>query len=124
MAQTWFAALRDGQVDRLGPGELDVGPGGVEVGVVGEDLPRTAHRGEQDPLSRAALVCGQHVPEREEVGDGIAEAVEGRRPGVRLVAPLDAGPLLGGHGPGAGVGQQIHEDVLGGNPEEVVAGGR
>ena len=63
------------------------------------------------------------MPEGEELGDGIAEAVEGWRAGVRLVAPLDAGPLLGGHGAGAGVGQQIHEDVLGGYAEEVVARG-
>jgi len=34
--QRRLQALRDGQVDGLRPGELDVGPGGVEVGVVRE----------------------------------------------------------------------------------------
>ena len=116
------APLRDRQVDRLRSGELDVGPGGVEVGVVGEHPARTADDGEEDLLGRPPLVGGQHVPEREELGDGVAEAVEGRRACVRLVAALDAGPLLGGHGACPRVGQQIHQDVVGVDPEEVMTG--
>ena len=42
------AALRDHEVDRLGAGELDVGPGRVEMGVVRNHATRAAEDAEQD----------------------------------------------------------------------------
>ena len=69
------AALLDHEIDRLGAGGLDVRPGRVEVGVVGHRLARPAEDAEQDLLGRPALVGGDHVPEREELRDGIKEGV-------------------------------------------------
>ena len=57
--QRRLRALRDRQVDGLGAGELDVGPGGVEVGVVRDHPARPADDGEQDLLGGPALVGGQ-----------------------------------------------------------------
>ena len=39
---------------------------------------------------------------------------------VALVAPHHRRPLLGGHGAGAGVGQQVDQHVIGGQKEQVV----
>jgi hypothetical protein len=49
--------------------------------------------------------------------------VEAFASGVRLVALHDACPLVGGHGAGAGVGEQVDEDVVGFKQEEVVMRG-
>jgi hypothetical protein len=88
------AALGDHQVDGGGAGVLDVGAGGVEVGVVRHDLARTADRREEDVLRRSTLVGGDHVLEREQVLDALEEAEPRRRPGIALVAALDRGPLV------------------------------
>jgi hypothetical protein len=53
---------------------LDVGPRGVEVCVVGDDLPGPAQHREEDPLGRPALVGGDHVFEREELLDIVLNA--------------------------------------------------
>ena len=92
--QRRLQALRDEQVDGLRPGELDVGPGGVEVGVVRDDPARAAGHGEQDLLRGPALVRGQDVPEREQAGHRRTEPLERGRPRVRLIAALHPGPLL------------------------------
>ena len=118
------AALGDDQVDGLGAGVLDVGAGRVEVGVVGDGLARAADRREQDLLGGPALVGRDDVAEREERLDRLEEAIPGRRPGIALVAALDAGPLVAAHRAGARVGQQVDDDVLGMDVEEVVAGCR
>ena len=88
----------------------------------GITLPGPADDAEQDLLGGPTLVRRDHVAERPQLGDGVEEAEPGRRPGVRLVAALDAGPLLGAHGAGARVGQQVDEDVVGVEVEQVVAG--
>jgi len=116
-------ALGDDAVDGLGAGELHVGAGGVEVRVRGDDLAGPADHAEQDLLRRAALVGGDHVTVREQLGHRGEEAVPRRRAGVGLVAALDAGPLLGAHGAGARIGQEVDQDVVGVEVEEVVAGG-
>ncbi len=92
-----LATLRDDQVDRLGAGELDVGPGRVEMGVVGDRQARATDRREEDLLGRPALVGGDDVAEREERLDRLEEDEPRRRAGVGLVAMLDAGPLVAGH---------------------------
>jgi hypothetical protein len=63
------------------------------------------------------------VMETEDVLNGVAEVVEGFRAGIAFVAAHDGGPLVGGHGSGAGVGKQVDEDVVRGEKEEVVEGG-
>ncbi len=114
-------ALGDHEVDRLGAGGLDVGPGGVEVGVVRDDRAGPGDHGEQDLLGGAALVRGDHVREREQLLHGLEEPEPRRRAGVALVAALDARPLVPGHRAGAGVGEQVDQHVLGAQREQVVA---
>ena len=113
--------LLDHQVDRLGAGVLDVGSGGVEVRVAGDRPARAADHGEEDLLGRAPLVRGDHVLEREEGPHALQEAKPGRRAGVRLVAALDAGPLLGRHRSGTRIRQQVDDHIRGVEVEEVVA---
>jgi hypothetical protein len=63
-----IAASATEQVDRLGPGELDVGRVVSKCVFDGTTLPgRHQRRAEQDPLRRAALVRGNHVLEAEDV---------------------------------------------------------
>jgi hypothetical protein len=50
------------QIDGLGAHEFNIGAGGVEVGVVGDDVALPAHHVEEDALGGATLVCGDDVP--------------------------------------------------------------
>ena len=115
--------VRGDQVGRRRAGVLDVGPGGVEVGVARHHLARPAEQGEQDPLGRPALVGGDHVREGEQLLHGLLEDRVRGGAGVRLVAVLDRRPLVPAHRPGAGVGEQVDQHVLGPQLEEVVVGG-
>ena len=115
------ATLGDDEVDGLGAGGLDVGAGRVEMGVVGDDLARAADDAEQDLLGGAALVGGDDVLEREQLLDALQEANHDGEPGVALVAVLDGGPLVAAHRAGAGIGQQVDQDVVGVEVEQVVA---
>jgi hypothetical protein len=92
------------------------------VGVVGHHVARAAHDGEQDALGRPALVRGDDVFEAGQLAHGRLEAVEALAAGVGLVAAHHGRPLFGGHGAGAGVGEQVDEDVGGVDQEEVEAG--
>ena len=56
MLQAGLAAFGDDQVDGLGADELDVGAGGIEMGVVRNDVAFLAGDAEQDALGGAALV--------------------------------------------------------------------
>ena len=116
------ATLGDDQVDGLRAGGLDVRPGRVEVGVVRDHLARTADDREQDLLGGPALVGRDDVAERPQLGDGVEEREPRRRPGVRLVAVLDGGPLVTAHRAGAGIRQQVDQDVVGVEREQVQAG--
>ena len=118
-----LAAFGGEQVDGFGAGEFDVGAGGVEVGVVGNDHALAAGDSEENALGGAALVRGDHVLVAEDVLDGVAEADEAAAAGVALVAFHDRGPLVRGHGAGAGVGEQVDEDVVGREQEQVVVRG-
>ena len=114
--------LLDHQVDRLRPGELDVGAGRIEVRVVGDDLARTAHDAEEDLLRSAPLVGGDDVLEREERLHALQEPIPGRRPRVTLVPALDARPLRRRHRARARIGQEVDQHVVSVEVEEVVAG--
>jgi hypothetical protein len=107
----WITALGDDEVDRIGAGELDVGARGVEVSIRRHDGARPGYDAEQDLLRRASLVGRNDMAERPQLGDRGEEAEPRRGAGIRLVAALDAGPLLGAHGTGPRVGQQVDEDV-------------
>ena len=123
MLQAGLAALGDDQIDRLGADELDVGAGGVEVRVVGDDIAFLAHHAEEDALGGAALVGGDDVLVAEDILNGGAELLEAAAAGVTLVAFHDGRPLVGGHGAGAGVGEQVDEDIVGRQQEKVVVRG-
>ena len=109
------------EVARFGALGLDVGARRVEVVVVRDDLAGLQHRVEQNPLGRASLVCRDDVAEAGEVLDDALEAVERPAPGIGLVALHQRAPLRGRHRAGAGVGQQVDEDVVGAQQEQVVA---
>ena len=112
----------DGQIHGARAGEFDVGAGGIEMGVGGDHVARLAHHGEQDALGGAPLVGGNHVAEAgERVGHAL-QAEEALAAGVGFVAAHHGGPLFGGHGAGAGIGQQVDQDVAGVDEEQVVAG--
>ena len=123
MLQAGLAAFGNDQIDGLGADEFDVGARGVEVRVVGNDVALLAHHAEQDALGGAALVGGDHVLVAEDVLHGVAEAIEAAAAGVALVAFHDGGPLVRGHGAGAGVGEQVDEDIVGGQQKQVVVRG-
>ena len=123
IAERGLAAFGDEEVDGFGADELDVGARGVEVGVVGNDVAFFAGDAEEDALGGAALVRGDDVLVADDVLDGVAETVEAAAAGVALVAFHDGGPLMGGHGAGAGVGEEIDEYIVGVEEEEVVVGG-
>ncbi len=73
-----LAPLGDNQVHRLGAGELDVGSGGVEVGVVGHHVAGAADHREEDLLRRPTLMGGDDVLEGEQGADGVEEPVPRR----------------------------------------------
>ena len=110
-----------GEIDRLGPRKLDVRPRRVEMRVVGHVLAAAAENREQNSLGRSSLVRGNDVLETGQLADLVVEAIKASRAGVRLVAPHDAGPLIGAHGRRAAVGQQVDQHVLGTHGKEVVA---
>ena len=88
----------------------------------GHDLAGPAEHAEQDPLGGPPLVGRDHVLEREQLLHRVAEDEPRRRPGVGLVAVLDRRPLVAAHRAGAGVGEQVDEDVLRPQLEQVEAG--
>jgi hypothetical protein len=123
MDRSRVEALSDDEVERLGAGRLDVRPRRVEVRVVGDDLAGSADDREEDLLRRPALVRRDDVTEREQVLDRLEEREPRGRPGIRLVAVLDRGPLVPAHRAGPRIGQEIDQDVVGMEREEIAAGG-
>ena len=115
-----LASLGNDQVHRLGAGELDVGTGGIEVGVVGHHVAGLAEGGEEDLLGGAALVGGEHLAEAEDVLHRGQEAEPGAAAGVGFVATHDGRPLLGTHCRGATVSEEVDEHVLRLEQEDVV----
>ena len=61
MAVGQLGPLGDDQVHGLGAAVFDVGPGRVEVVVVGHDLARPAHQFEEDALAGPTLMRRQDV---------------------------------------------------------------
>ncbi len=113
--------LRHHQVASFGAPVLHVGAGGVEVGVVGNDVAGLHDGREEDLLGGPSLMGGDDLGEAGQLLDGVAEAVEGPAPGVRLVAVHHPRPLLRGHRSGAGVGEQVDDHLVAVQTEQVVA---
>jgi hypothetical protein len=66
---------------------------------------------------------GDNVLVPEDVLHGVAELIEAAAAGVAFVAFHNGRPLVGGHGSGAGIGEQVDEDIVGGEEKKIVAGG-
>ena len=118
-----LTALGDEQIDGLGAHELDVGAGGVEVRIVGNDVALLAGDAKEDALGGTSLMGGDYVLVAADVLDGIAKTIEAAASGIAFVAFHDGGPLVGGHGAGAGVGEQVDEDIVGVEEKQVVVRG-
>ncbi len=112
--QAGLFAFGNHQVDRFGADEFDVGAGGIEMSVVGDDVAFLAHHAEQDALGGPALMGGNYMSETEDVLDRLLEAIETLAAGVAFVALHDRGPLVGGHGAGTGIGEEVDENIGGG----------
>ena len=123
MLQGGLSALGDDQVHGFGADELHIGAGGVEVGVVGDDVAFLAGHAEENALGGAALMGGDHVLVAADVLNRVAEPVEAAAARIALVAFHDGGPLVGGHGAGAGVGQQVDENIVRRKQKQVVVRG-
>ena len=121
-ARLGVGRFRQGQVDSLGAGELDVGPCRIEVRIVRHYVAGAAHHGEEDALGRAALVGRDHVAEAGEILDRRVEPVETLGAGVGFVAAHHGAPLVRAHGAGAGVGQQVNQNVPRAKQKQVIAG--
>ncbi len=93
------------------------------MGVVGDDIAFFAHHAEQNALGGSALVGGDDVLVAEDILDRRAELLEAAAAGVAFVPFHDGRPLVSGHGSGAGIGEQVDEDIVGGEEEEVVVRG-
>ena len=109
-----MAAFFNDEVDGFGAHEFDIGAGGVEVRVVGNDVALLAGHAEEDALGGASLMRGDDVAVAKNILHRILEAIETLAAGVTFVAFHDGGPLVRGHGSSAGVGEQVDEDVVGG----------
>ena len=120
MDQAGLLALGDGQIESLAAGVLDVGAGGVEVGVVGHDVALLDHYAEQDALGGASLMGRNDVLVAENILHRIAETDVAAAARVALVSFHDRSPLIGGHRSGAGIGQQINKDIIRREKKQVV----
>ena len=108
------------KVGRARAAKLDVGAGGIEVRVIGNGLAGPAHHREEDTLGGPPLVGRNHVAKPGQVLDRPLQPVETLAAGVGFVAAHHGRPLLGGHGAGARIRQQVDEDVPGVDQEKVV----
>ena len=111
------------QIHGLRSCELHIGARGVEVRVVGNNVAFLAGHPKQDALGGASLVRRNHVFVAENILNGTSEAVEAAAAGIAFIALHDGGPLVGRHGAGARIGQQVDEHVVGLKQKKVVVRG-
>ena len=123
MYQAGLLAFGDHQIHSFGTDKFNVGAGGVEMGVVGDDIAFLAHHAEQDALGGATLMGGNDMPEAKDVLNGIAKAIETLAAGIALVAFHDGGPLMRGHGASAGISEQVDQDIVGRKQKQIVVRG-
>ena len=107
MDQRRHPSFGDDEIACLGALDFDVGARGVEVVVVGNDVPALERGVEQNALGGTALVGGDHVPKPCQVLHDRLKAEERPAARVRFVALHQRPPLGGGHGACARIGEQI-----------------
>ena len=107
----------------FGAYEFHVRSGGVEVGVVGDDVSFFAHHAEKDALGGSPLVSGDDVLVAEDILHGAAELLEAAAAGITFVALHHGRPLVRGHGAGPGIGEEVDEDVVRGQKKKIVERG-
>ena len=105
------------QIDGLGAAVVDVGPGGVEVGVAKHQIAGPDQQLHQDVLGAPPLMGRDGVGEAGDLLHGLLKGREAARPNIRFIAPHERRPLLVAHRAGAAVRPEIDEDVLGGQKE-------
>src|SRR5579864_968193 len=105
-------AFFDHQVDGFGSNEFDVRAGGIEMRVVWDHVALFAGDAEEDALSGTSLMGGDDMAVAKDFLDGALEMVEAAAAGVAFVAFHDRGPLVRGHGSGAGVSEQVDQDIV------------
>ncbi len=118
----WLASFWDGDIETDCAYVLDIGAGGVEVGVVGHDIARFQDRCKENAFGSPTLVGGQNVLEAGDLLHGILETIEGSGSGIGFITHHHARPLPRGHGSGAGIGEQIDQHIPGLEQEKVVTG--
>jgi hypothetical protein len=101
--------LVDHQIHGLRTGVFDIGSGGVEVVVVGNDFARATHQLEEDAFRRPALMGGQDMREPGELLHLVSEAIEALRTGVGLVTTHHRRPLQAAHGAGFDLERLDHD---------------
>src|SRR5215472_3881815 len=114
--------FRKREVDGGGAIKFAIGAGGIEVRVARDNVAFLAGNVEEDAFGGAPLVRGDDVAKTKNALHGFAETREAGRSGIGFIAAHHGSPLFGGHGGGAGVGQQIDEDGFGRNEKKIVAG--
>ena len=82
------------QVGRASAARADVGVGGVEVHVRGDEVPRLDEARGQDVLGGASLMRGDKILEAENILHCVFQDEGTSAPRVRFVAAHDGGPLL------------------------------
>src|SRR6266542_6391816 len=117
MLDAGIAPFGDHQIDGFSPNEFNIGPRGIEVRVVRNNVTLLAHHAEENSLSRSALVGGDDVAISKNVLHRIAKAIEALAARVALISFHNGGPLVCGHGARAGVGQQINQYISSGKKE-------
>ncbi len=99
--QRWLFALGNQQVNRFGSHKFDIGPGRVEVSIVGNDIALLARYSKENPLGRASLVCRNHMLVAHDLLHRVAEPVKAPAARVAFIALHHSRPLMRRHGPGA-----------------------
>src|SRR5579872_2193058 len=94
----------------------------IEVTVVGNHLAGTTQQFKKYSFAGPALMRGQNVRHAREILHHLLETEPAFRTSVRLIPAKHSGPLLAGHGRCATIGEQIDQDILGGNQEWVEVG--
>ena len=69
MFQAGLFSLCDGKVHGFSADEFDIGPGGIEVSIVGDNISFLAGDVEQNSLCRSPLMSGDHVAITEDFLD-------------------------------------------------------
>src|SRR5450631_3501514 len=120
MPGTWLAALGNDHIHGFSARRLNVGPRGIEVRIVGDDVALLAHYSEENAFSGAALVGRDHMTVTKNILNRNAKPVKALASGIAFVAFHDRCPLVRGHGSGAGIGEQINENVGGRKQKKIV----